>query len=103
MLSRLAAPSRTLFRRMVLNSRVLSNQVSEHYQKDLPENLKPKPEFEEDENFFRLYLDYSKLFFLLGGSLFLLKTFFTTLVIGRSMAPQFNSGASDYSDTVIFG
>ena len=56
MLSRLAAPSRTLFRRMVLNSRVLSNQVSEHYQKDLPENLKIKPEFEEDENFW-LFLD----------------------------------------------
>ena len=56
MLSRLAAPSRTLFRRMVLNSRVLSNQVSEHYQKDLPENLKIKPEFEEDENFW-LFLE----------------------------------------------
>ena len=103
MLSRLAAPSRTLFRRMVFNSRVLSNQVSEHYQKDLPENLKPKPEFEEDENFFRLAWNYSYLFLLLGGSLFILKTFFTTLVIGRSMAPQFNPGASDHSDTVFFG
>ena len=102
MISRLVAPSRILFRRVALTPRIFSSQVSEHYRKDLPDSLQT-PQIEDEENFFSLAWHYTKLLLLIGGTCFAFKTCFTTLVIGRSMAPQFNSGASDYSDTVIFG
>jgi len=52
--------------------------------------------------FFQDCFNYLKILLPVAVVLFGLKYFFCVPIIGRSMSPQFNSGASDHSDTVIW-